>query len=242
MARTQGHGNPSWSREETILALELYFALQGQVPSEDDGRVRELSALLRRLPFHAPAAKRDSFRNSAGVVFKLQNLRQVATGRGLANVSALDRSIWEELGANPGRTRQLASGIRAAIHWAEKAPPDFDLESEFPEGRLMTILHSWRERDRGLRHKLLMTRIRSGPLACEMCGTVSFSSRPELEDAMFEVHHLVPLACSGQRITRLSEVALLCANCHRLIHRAIAATKRWLTLSEAREYCGVTYG
>src|SRR2546428_7519523 len=104
MARTQGHGNPNWTRDETILALDLYLDLRGQIPSEDDNRVRELSALLRRYPYHAVAARRESFRNPAGVAFKLQNLRQVATGKGLANVSDTDRLVWGELGNDPART------------------------------------------------------------------------------------------------------------------------------------------
>lgn len=33
MAVTKGHGNPNWNRDETILALEAYFALGGKNPS-----------------------------------------------------------------------------------------------------------------------------------------------------------------------------------------------------------------
>lgn len=81
MARTQGHGNPKWTRDETILALNLYFELGGRIPPGNDSRVQELSELLRRFPYHANASRRESFRNPDGVAFKLQNLRQVATGR-----------------------------------------------------------------------------------------------------------------------------------------------------------------
>ena len=91
MARTHGHGNPKWTREETILALGLYQELKGHVPTEKDNRVKELSELLWSFPYHVDESRRESFRNPAGVAFKLQNIRQVATGAGLKNVSAMDR-------------------------------------------------------------------------------------------------------------------------------------------------------
>ena len=83
MARTQGHGNPDWTRDETILALALYFDCGENVPSKSDPRVQQLSALLRGLPYHAEAARKETFRNPDGVGFKLHNLRSVATGKGL---------------------------------------------------------------------------------------------------------------------------------------------------------------
>jgi predicted HNH restriction endonuclease len=36
-------------------------------------------------------------------------------------------------------------------------------------------------------------------------------------DAQLDVHHLDPIT-EGQRKTRLEDVAVLCANCHRLAH------------------------
>ncbi|MNW10501.1 HNH endonuclease [compost metagenome] len=55
-----------------------------------------------------------------------------------------------------------------------------------------------------------------------------------LQEAMFEAHHLVPLAETGERKTRLADLALLCACCHRLIHRAMVAKADWIGLVEAR--------
>jgi 5-methylcytosine-specific restriction protein A len=88
MAVTQGHGDPDWSRDETILALELYFKSDMGRLSSGDPAVQALSNLLRALPYHEAAAKNNRFRNPAGVAFKLQNLRSVRTGKGLQNVSS----------------------------------------------------------------------------------------------------------------------------------------------------------
>ena len=115
MAVTHGHGNPNWTRDEVILALDLYFDCKGKIPRQSDPRVKALSELLRAFPHHSAAARKESFRNPDGVGFKLQNLRQVATGKGLGNVSHTDREVWNELGHDPKRTKQLANLIRTGI-------------------------------------------------------------------------------------------------------------------------------
>src|SRR5262245_1062151 len=93
MAVTHGHGHPNWTRDETILALDLYFDCKGRIPSGSDDRVQALSELLRAFPYHSRAARKESFRNADGVAFKLQNLRQVNTGKGLGNFSKMDRAV-----------------------------------------------------------------------------------------------------------------------------------------------------
>jgi 5-methylcytosine-specific restriction protein A len=234
MAVTDGHGNPPWSREETILALGLYFAVDGDVPSVADHRVQALSQLLRTLPGHAQAGRRATFRNPDGVVFKLQNLRQVATGRGLANVSRMDRAIWTELGQSPDRVTQIGDAIVAA---AAMLGSDVDLpseEDEFQEGRLLTAMHFRRERAPKLRAKLLALRRKQGVLSCDACNVRPIAVGLEFEDAIFEAHHLLPLGVTGPTVTRLADLSLLCANCHRLIHRLIATHRRWIDVKELR--------
>jgi 5-methylcytosine-specific restriction protein A len=61
MAITQGHGNPNWSRDETIIALDLYFDCGGSIPSSSDQRVIKVSKLLKALPYHDQAARKPSF-------------------------------------------------------------------------------------------------------------------------------------------------------------------------------------
>ena len=112
MAVTQGHGNPTWSRDETILALELYHQCGDAIPGPGDPRVIALSQLLRALPIHPVLKRRERFRNPAGVAFKLQNLRRVATGRGLDHSSRTDGEVWHELGANTELVRDMAKAIR----------------------------------------------------------------------------------------------------------------------------------
>ncbi|HAL72766.1 MAG TPA: HNH endonuclease [Verrucomicrobiales bacterium] len=232
MATTQGHGNPDWTREETILALALYFEIGGKKSSKHD-RIKELSELLRRMPYHAIASRQQSFRNADGVSFKLQNLRSVATGEGLSNVSKIDREIWGEFGSRPEELRIEAIRLKDAVISLEKLISEPEDQDQFKEGRLITELHKRRERNKALRAKLLKSRRKKGPLRCEICDVGSNLPNTCYEDAIFEAHHTNPMS-EGERITNLNEVVLLCANCHRLLHRAIATNKKWLAVSDAR--------
>ncbi|KAB2759530.1 HNH endonuclease [Brucella anthropi] len=232
MAVTQGHGNPHWTRDETLLALDLYLALKGQIPSPKASEILDLSILLRSLPYHAEAAKQPTFRNPDGVGFKLMNIRQVATGKGLGNVSNMDRQIWAEFGQRPDEVREIAEAIKAGITviGSEQLP---DVEQELPEGRLLTALHIRRERNPKVRRMLLDNR-RAAGFRCEICNLTRPDLEEPLREAIFEAHHLVPLAEAGERKTKLADLALLCACCHRLIHRAMVSKTRWIDLDEAR--------
>jgi len=236
MARTGGHGNPNWTQDETILALDLYLQLGGRVPSKAAPEVIALSELLRAMPYHRDASKNANFRNPDGVAFKLMNIRQVATGRGFANVSRTDRIVWGEYGHQPDRVASLANSIRDGMTALEDLNPAEDAAEieEFREGRVLTLLHYRRERDRKLRGRLLDSRRASG-LRCEMCGLERPKLSPDLQEALFETHHIHPLALTGDTRTRVSDLALLCACCHRIIHRMIAAAGRWISVEEAAE-------
>ena len=233
MAVTHGHGNPNWTRDEVILALDLYFDCKGSIPGQSDPRVKALSDLLRTFPHHSAAARKQSFRNPDGVAFKLQNLRQVATGKGLGNVSRTDREVWDELGRDPKRTEQLAALIRAGIEVVEGVKEDSNNDDVFAEGKVVTETHVRRERDPKLRKRLLEQRQNSGGLSCDVCGCTPTGHAPHLREAVFEAHHILPLSVGHERKTQLKDMALLCANCHRMVHRAIAQRKRWLSIEEA---------
>jgi 5-methylcytosine-specific restriction protein A len=239
MAVTQGHGNPAWTRDEVLLALNLYFECEGQVPGPSDPRVIALSQTLRALPLHLHSAKNERFRNPDGVAFKLQNIRQVATGAGLGNVSSMDRQVWAEFGPQPQRVTELVKALTASDLFDEISEADvlaLDDDAVFAEGRLLTALHCKRERHPRLRREFLKRRAHS--LHCDACGDGPKVGSEALRDAGFEAHHRVPLASGGVRSTRLADLALLCATCHRLIHRAISRERRWVQIQELQALLG----
>lgn len=198
------------------------------MPSPRSSQVLALSKVLRSLPYQADAAKKPSFRNPDGVAFKLQNIRQVATGKGLGNVSQMDRTIWAEFGNDRSEVSRLATAIREGI-LSEAALPAI-LDDEFSEGRLLTTIHYRRERDPKLRRKLLETRL-SGGLACDACNLGRPDLPMDLQEALFEAHHVLPLA-SGERKTRISDLVVLCACCHRVVHKLMVREKRAISIED----------
>lgn len=55
-------------------------------------------------------------------------------------------------------------------------------------------------------------------LSCECCSFNFYSNYGEHGKGYIECHHRVPIH-KGERITKLSDLALVCSNCHRMLHR-----------------------
>lgn len=123
-----------------------------------------------------------------------------------------------------GRITQLLKyGQRAADGVAKNEEQVFLNEGvdEALEGRAYLVEHLKKERSRGLRDaKRKEVLQRTGRLACEVCGFDAREKYPWLALDFAEVHHTRPLSASTRtRKTRLEDLAILCANCHRMIHR-----------------------
>lgn len=110
-------------------------------------------------------------------------------------------------------------------------PTEDDLEG-VDEGGLSVRQHLVRERDRGLRkRKIDSVRSAGKPIQCEACGFDFGIVYGEHGRDYCEVHHRIPLHESGQTTTKLGDLAILCANCHRMIHRR----NPWLTVAALAE-------
>ena len=116
-------------------------------------------------------------------------------------------------------------------HDALVPPTEDDLEG-VDEGGLYLRQHLVRERDRGLRKRKVDSVRRAGePLECEVCGFDFGLVYGDHGRDYCEVHHRTPLHESGQTKTKLQDLAILCANCHRMIHRR----NPWLTVDALSE-------
>lgn len=244
MAVTKGHGNPHWTKDETILALDLYFELNGNVPSKDHKRVIELSDYLRTSSIHAGKEKKSSFRNPDGVVFKLQNLRSVATGVGLSNTSKVDVAVWNEYGTRSDLISKLTKEILEDEKFIgesikDSEPGDFD-DVEYVEGDLKYKAHRHRERSRKIRKDLLKKRSQENSLHCDLC-TYDAKNMPEnIREAAFEAHHIEPLeGTKKKRKTKLSDMSLMCATCHRLLHRLMKSEGKHFNIVEAKRFLNI---
>lgn len=106
----------------------------------------------------------------------------------------------------------------------------------FPEGKRIERLHKFRERgSRAVRQaKRQHAQKHDGALPCEVCGFDFARKYGPLGESYIEAHHTRPLsdlAASEVRITKVSDFALVCANCHRMLHRK----RPWASVDEIRK-------
>ena len=226
----------AWLRDELVLALDLYFQNDRRM-SPGIAKLRELSETLRAIPIEVELAADPSFRSTSSIARKLGNFGAIdpmnAAG-GLPHSGAGDQEVWDEFSDDPARLHAAAAGIRSAIDIidpVDAAQDDPDLESA-PEGRLLTRVHVVRERSSKLTngHKQAVL-TETGKLECEGCGFDFHMTYGERGHGFIECHHTVPVSSlkPGSK-TRRADLALVCANCHRMIHRAAP----WLTMENLR--------
>ena len=233
--------NPPWSRDELILALDLYMQFRGHFPSDAmaDPRIPELSQLLRKMHASDDGGLPDNLRSPSSVYMKLMNLRRLDPDDSAAGLDAgakAEEEVWAVFANDPETLRMTAAAIREAIEAGLRPGPseaEDELEVEAVEGRILTRLHRERERNRQIveRKKRAVLRER-GRLECEACGfdfAEAYGSRGE---GFIECHHVRPVSELRRHTrTRLSDLALLCANCHRMIHWR----RPWLSVGQLRE-------
>jgi len=92
------------------------------------------------------------------------------------------------------------------------------------EGERTLVLHRSIERDRKLRTAKLTDFLqKNGSLFCELCGFRFSDTYPFLKKDIIEVHHMIPLSTLTKATeTKLSDLMLLCSNCHFAIHQGDA--------------------
>src|SRR5262249_53241181 len=71
-----------------------------------------------------------------------------------------------------------------------------------------------------VRLKKAQARQQPGGLACEACSFDFAAVYGELGEGFAECHHRLPFSqLKATTYTRLEDLAIVCANCHRILHR-----------------------
>lgn len=227
-----------WTRDEIILATDLIRMNEWRGLDENRQDVRALSELLRAHPFHVEAARQNTkYRNPAGVARKTWDIASSHPDyRGTPTKgNRIDALVLNDFLADPTGMARLASTIRehltSGVELHNLHSEDLG-DFEAPEGRMVTVMHLRRERDPKLRRKKLEGVLASGgTITCEVCCFNFGKTYGERGQDYIEVHHVLPLSISGETLTRLTDLALLCSNCHRVLHR----TRPWMTPVELKK-------
>jgi predicted HNH restriction endonuclease len=193
--------NPTWVRDELILALDMYLRSAGNPPGKESAEIVELSATLNRLARYLGLTKADRFRNANGVYMKLMNFRRfdpvfIDAGKvGLARGGKTEEEVWDDFAHDPVRCHQVAETIRRTV---ASAPDDevivaglADEIEEAEEGRVITEMHRRYERDaRIVQTKKKRALAAMGRLTCEACK-FDFHARYGEHGARYAARYIV---------------------------------------------------
>ena len=145
-------------------------------------------------------------------------------GSGLTHGGKLEEKVWNEFASDKLRLRNVASAIRAVSENAGSAAATIsaiDEDYQAPEGNILAGYHRYRERNSSLvRKKKALVFSKTGVLACEVCEFVFSEKYGPLGQDIIDCHHIVPLSqLTPEQTTKLSDLSLVCPNCHRMLHR-----------------------
>lgn len=139
--------------------------------------------------------------------------RAVKGGIGQSNVWFADKK----------ESREIVSRVITLINVGTiPTLPDIDQSQSILEGNPRLVAHLRRERNSAIiKSKKDVTIRATGKLCCEACGFDFKEMYGEFGDGFCEVHHLQPLSkADGVVKTELGDLAIVCSNCHRIIHRS----------------------
>ena len=225
--------NPKWHRDEIILALDLYFSPDRGIIDDKNPNIIALSKMLNQLPSANNGLGQEEFRSPGSVTFKLSNFLAIDPGyhgKGMSNSSVLDRTVFEEFNNNRDLLKTIAREIRSVINdpyikqEIQHTEDDEQTNNDsVKEGQTLYKLHKVRERDpKIIKQKKDQALRKYGILVCEVCEFNFESVYGPIGKSFIECHHRIPLASfKTSTITKLDDLALVCSNCHRMLHRYI---------------------
>lgn len=114
-----------------------------------------------------------------------------------------------------------AASATAVEEISSSPPADIEDDIVGVEGRLLVRMHVYKERDRAFaaRAKKYYRDKNNGKLTCEACGLDPIALYGIDGERCIEAHHKVPIEeLQPDSITRVEEMAMVCASCHRIIH------------------------
>jgi 5-methylcytosine-specific restriction protein A len=232
--------NPTWTRDELILSLDFYMRHKPSFPGKTSTEIQEFSGLLNRMGAKTSGDRDEKYRNTNGTYMKLMNFRRFDPdheGGGLQRGGKDEEIVWNLFADNPVRLRQTAKTIIEFVDVprdkvALRGIENDEFEEDALEGRVLTREHRYRERDATLiKRKKDKHAAEHGQVSCAACGFDFYDSYGERGEGFIECHHTKPVSelRPGER-TKLSDLVLLCSNCHRMIHRR----RPWLQIEELR--------
>lgn len=216
--------NPNWTREELILALDLYFNLdQGQM-HKGHPDVIKVSNELRALNIHQEIPDEKEFRNPSGIARRLGNFKTMDSGykgKGLPNSGKLAKQVFNEFANRKDKLKKEADLIRQLYL---RPKNEASIVSE-PKGKYKSDFffqfHKNRETDpmvMKVKKEMVLTATKN--LKCEVCGFDSLSFYGEIGNDLMEIHYNKDLKSEpGFESSEMNDFVIVCSNCHKALDK-----------------------
>ena len=175
---------------------------------------------------------------SSDKILKTQQLKsEVGYSDGDDAYFNLLQKILEYTKSNDNRSFNRGSISTTNQKKVEKITEYFDDNSEndteFPEGDSIEKKHKSKERNPKLISEAKeVFKKKYGKLFCQVCGFDFSSTYGSLGEDYIEGHHTLPVSEMKEGNTSLvKDIALVCANCHRMLHRK----RPWLGMDDLKK-------
>ena len=115
----------------------------------------------------------------------------------------------------------------------EEFASNINTDEGFPEGKIVERKHKARERNTELvRQAKQLFKEKNGNLFCQVCGFDFEKTFGTIGKNFIEAHHTIPVSEMGKGYeTKIEEIAIVCSNCHRMLHRK----RPWLKINELKK-------
>lgn len=236
-AREDKTGAVLWPlRDKSFVVAEMEFDIVA-----DDGKSAHLAPLSARVLHSARDIDlKRRFTNIAADISNIPHL-QLTKPALAAAIAAHRDALMARLNSDAIRTAadkviaeetiEYGNTNAAAISTIESLPPT-TLEDDIKgkEGRILTRLHSYRERDRKLIQKAKEAfKAKHERLFCECCGLEPPKFYGSRGADRIHAHHRTPVEeLMPDAETTAEDLAMVCPNCHDIIH----AKRPWISVEE----------
>lgn len=150
----------------------------------------------------------EAIKEHASAVYKAVNSKNIRIAAD--KVAAIQQKLF-------GMTN---AGSITALQQIQNLPNTEEEEPVAIEGRLLTRLHVYRERDKTFAAQVKKNyKAKYGKLTCEACGLDPVAVYGPSGERCIEAHHKIPIEeLQPDSVTRVDDMAIVCASCHRVIH------------------------
>lgn len=215
-----------WSVEETILALDYYLTHKGRIPFLKGADLRDLTEVIQQYNSHFSDG---NVRSQASIEMKISNFKSIDSepingSKGLSQYSLLDYELFMHYRNRINDLEEAVSQIKASMsNTSGRSLPSI---KQTTEGGYKLVTHKIIERNPNFikKFKLAMLDI-EGKLSCSVCEFDFEDFYGDIGHSFIECHHLIPISkYEGPHAINKDDLALVCSNCHSMLHKSLAIT------------------